>query len=91
MIEHDAFPGVCKVGSSKNPEKRLREFNISDPFRTYEFHDLKFFLKGYYEVEGLIHRTLGPVRLKGEWFRIPAEKASSLINRLHKHRKRKRP
>ena len=52
VLTSRAYPGLCKVGSSKkNPLKRLQEFNILDPYRSFAFQDIRFFIRGYHEVE----------------------------------------
>ena len=83
VATNDAFPGMCKVGSTKNPKKRLREFNIADPHRSYRFSALRFFKRGYYEAERLIQKALSPTGMEGEWYRVPPEKAVGVLNRLH--------
>jgi hypothetical protein len=74
---------VVKVGSSKNPRKRLREFNILHPTREYAFHDLCFFRNGYHEAEYVMHKLLADYRLQGEWFNVEPEKASAILRRLN--------
>lgn len=74
---------MVKVGSSKNPRKRLREFNILHPKRSYAYHDLRFFRTGYHEAEYVMHQMLQDYRLQGEWFEVDPDKASALLKRLH--------
>lgn len=79
-----SHPGLCKIGSSKNPIKRLQEFNILDPYRSFAFQDIRFFTRGYHEVERLIHEVLDDKRLGGEWFETTAENASYVLGRIHR-------
>jgi hypothetical protein len=82
-LSHPTEKGVVKIGSSKNPRKRLREFNILHPTRSYAFHDLRFFRKGYHEAEYVMHQLLSDHRLQGEWFDVDPDKASAILRRLH--------
>lgn len=84
VLTSRAYPGLCKVGSSKNPLKRLQEFNILDPYRSFAFQDIRFFIRGYHEVERIIHEVLDDRRLEGEWFDTSAQSVSYVLSRIHR-------
>lgn len=87
LLSHPTEEGVVKIGSSKNPKKRLQEFNILHPKRSYDFHGLYFFRRGYHEAEYVMHQLLVDFRLQGEWFQVDPDKASAILKRLHKEYK----
>lgn len=57
---------TCKIGFSKNPEKRIREL------RTSNSHDLNlvYCVPGDRHLENTLHTLFNEFRLNGEWFKI---------------------
>lgn len=62
--------GIFKVGYTKAPEAGLRVYNLQignpRPIRTFRE------LAGNHQDEQRLHMMLAPLRLQGEWFRLPA-------------------
>lgn len=78
VVSNPAWPGYVKIGSAIDVGDRLRSFQTSDPFRSYELQGWRFFndrLVAEYD----IHRFLDTYRVGGEWFKLDAERATFML------------
>lgn len=80
---HPDWPGYVKIGRAKNPNRRLRDYNIGDPKRAYSFA----FVLGVPDctrAELQAHRCLRGCRVANtEWFEINPEDALALLSALN--------
>jgi hypothetical protein len=60
--------GPVKIGFSKNPEKRLKQFQTGHPQPLRLCHSLAFEGKRAKGIERIIHQTINHLRVQGEWF-----------------------
>ena len=67
--------GPIKIGRSKDPQKRIEQFNV--PWRMR----LIYVLEG--NLEHLIHSAFDDLRMEGEWFR-PGPALLRLLDRFRK-------
>lgn len=63
----DRISGYCKIGKSKNPERRLKQL-----CQTALWHDVKFELIATInaDVENFLHSLFKQERIHGEWFAL---------------------
>lgn len=73
--------GRCKIGISKNPERRLRVFHEAGLFELKI--EATWHSKLARTLENNVHKSLAESRVAGEWFAVPAEVAVSVINSIH--------
>lgn len=71
--------GPCKIGLSLNPDKRLRQLQTGHPYRLRLFHTMEVPDVKVKLLEKLIHKTMGPWRESGEWFRVDVETAKAEV------------
>ncbi|RYD70080.1 MAG: GIY-YIG nuclease family protein [Verrucomicrobiaceae bacterium] len=71
--------GPCKIGFSNNPEKRLRQLQTGHPAKLFLHHTQGFPEDRARLMEQIIHKTIRPFRLKGEWFKIDVASAIAEI------------
>lgn len=67
--------GVCKIGTSIEPEKRLKELQVGCP---YKLSILKKVKGGGLDTERIYHNKYEKYYLRGEWFKITGELKSFL-------------
>lgn len=60
-----------KIGFSKHPRKRVRQFRTGSPHDVYLLHTLK--APHYRNVEKQLHREFAAKRGSGEWFHLDAD------------------
>tara|TARA_A100001388_G_C28640270_1_gene436725 strand:- start:134 stop:721 length:588 start_codon:yes stop_codon:yes gene_type:complete len=81
LITNEVWEGWVKIGSSFDPERRLKNYQTGDPHRKYRLRDKRQFpdRKG---AEFAIHEMLKSEGFvsEGEWFEISISEAKS---RLH--------
>lgn len=65
---------VCKIGYSKNPERRIKDLQTGYP---YTLSILRKF-KSNMVIEKELHEKYDKYRLNGEWFRLEGELKKSL-------------
>lgn len=78
--------GPSKIGIAKDPEQRLRTFQTANPrplmlYKTYPVARAR-------ALEQAVHRHLRPVRMKGEWFALPPERAARAVRTVMKRPRR---
>ena len=61
--------GFCKIGYSKNPEKRLLEIQTGNPYRL----SLLSVIEGDVSTERELHKRFVDLRVGGEWFLLSDE------------------
>lgn len=59
--------GVCKIGYSKNPHKRIKSIQTGCP---YPISILKYYKGIGLREERLLHKKYSKYKLQGEWFEI---------------------
>jgi len=55
---------ICKIGFSKNPEKRLKEIQTGCPQKLH----IEEITEGTFKTEKLLHSKFKQLRVQGEWF-----------------------
>lgn len=71
--------GLIKIGYSKNPEGRCRSLQTGNADTLKVFHTVQINESRARTVEQKLHKEIGYLRVKGEWFKINAEHAKNLI------------
>lgn len=66
VISNPAFPGMYKVGMTRDLEKRLQQYQTSDPYRQYKVEHYKF-VEDARKEEKEILQSLSINIVKGEW------------------------
>lgn len=82
LVVHPRFPGWIKVGSTTNPERRLRGYQTGDPERSYRML-ATVPTPDRLTTEWLAHTrltSLGYLR-RGEWFEVGPSVALRTIQR----------
>ena len=81
LITNEAWKDWVKIGSSFDPEKRLKNYQTGDPYRKYRLIDEREF-PDRREAEFAIHEMLKSEGFlsEGEWFEISTSEAKA---RLH--------
>jgi hypothetical protein len=74
VLSHPKFFPWCKVGHSRDPERRLSTYNTGCPTRSYTLDGYEYF-KDRKSVENYIHNLLESkgYQRKGEWFECPSQ------------------
>jgi alanine racemase len=68
--------GPVKIGTSQNPEKRLRELQTASPYRLILMHQFAFPSRDIARtVEKSFHQVLARYNSVGEWVSMPASDA----------------
>lgn len=67
--------GPVKIGFSNDPHKRLRQLQTGYPGRLTLHYTEAFPEPRARLMERIIHKTIAPRRVKGEWFSIDVETA----------------
>lgn len=76
FIDAHTEGGLCKVGISKDPQKRLTGIKTSNPFRLALYSAVEFQSGASASTfESLVHCALEDYKSHGEWFTVSAEKA----------------
>ncbi len=70
--------GPTKIGIAKDPERRLRTFQTANPLPLTLYRTFRVARASALEAD--VHRRLGPLRLKGEWFALSPERAVSAVH-----------
>ena len=74
VISNKAWEEWCKVGHTRQPDRRLSSYNTGCPFRDYEIHGYEFF-KDRMKIEKYIHFFLKQkgIKRKNEWYKCTPE------------------
>lgn len=81
VLRHPRYADLCKVGETINPQRRLRHYNTSCPYKEYRFNYL--FRTDYVrEVIYPFYDSNHELRLHGEWFQLTPEEASVQLRTL---------
>lgn len=70
--------GSVKIGRSNNPKKRLADLQIGNSKKLVLYSVVEDVTPEY---EKKLHRLLGHIRLKGEWFKLTDELIHFMINK----------
>lgn len=76
LITNPAFPGMCKIGMTKDLPKRLSQYQTGDPYRRYKVEKYKFVENAKKEEDRLL-KMFNTDLSKGEW--VPFENVSKLF------------
>jgi hypothetical protein len=76
----DASESVVKIGYSTDPESRCRSLQTGYPLPLRVYYTVEVDQSRVRLLERQIHFELGPYRTRGEWFRISAARARSLLD-----------
>ncbi len=89
VIVHPDFEGVCKIGRTRDPNRRLASANTWCPYNKFELH-AAVYSEDAIELEKLVHEAL-KVRDReevGEWFYINRWHAENLIYKVQRERQK---
>jgi hypothetical protein len=81
-----SHPMKVKVGYAKDPEKRLKDMQVSNPFtlQIVGVHPCKS-LAHAREMEKRVHEKLGGIHVRGEWFNYGKRTARWISRWLRDH------
>ena len=83
VVTSPKWPGLVKVGKSRDPISRVGSANTWSPERCYVLEEYDFF-QDYHAAERVVHQELAYCRVTGtEWFRIPTLQALSVLASIH--------
>lgn len=71
-----------KIGFSKHPEKRLKQLQTSCSQPLVLFHKEELKADAIRQYERVIHRELGYLKMKGEWFNLNPKDAALQVKHL---------
>lgn len=74
--------GHVKIGSSANPDERLRQLQTASSFQLNIVGVIES--ENYKTVEKNLHKTYKSSRIQGEWFDITKEEVNILLSSLEK-------
>ena len=84
-LENKSFPGMIKIGQTKNLHKRLKQFNNTGmPDRNPTLLLFAFRLENYQKAERLLHNVFTDKRQssKKEWFTVSFNQVKSAFSLL---------
>lgn len=76
IISNPAFPGMYKIGMTRDLDKRLSQYQTADPYRRYKVEVCKFVYDVVKEEKELLE-TLKTNVVKGEW--VSTEKIKEIF------------
>jgi hypothetical protein len=76
---NSCWPEISKIGSTKDPIKRIKSFNTYDPYMGFKLVSFKL-VDDRWEYEKSIHEILSEYRMNSEWFNIPWTQASGVLH-----------
>jgi hypothetical protein len=79
LVASDVFPGIFKIGTTKEPGERLKALQTGNPFLLY-FH--RIYRGGGHMLESSLHRQFEGGRVRGEWFALDAEALAQIEKQL---------
>ena len=83
VLSHPKFSPWCKIGHSRDPERRLSTYNTGCPTRSYTLEGYEYF-EDRVKIEEHIHNIVerdGYPR-KGEWFNCPSQYVVDLLKQF---------
>ena len=83
VLSHPKFSPWCKIGHSRDPERRLSTYNTGCPTRSYTLDGYEYF-EDRVKIEEHIHNIVerdGYTR-KGEWFNCPSQYVLDLLKQF---------
>jgi hypothetical protein len=80
VMTNVVYPGMVKIGSAINYQKRLKQYQTGDPFRQYQIRHSCYF-PDRLKSETAVKKILEPVRVKTskEWFVLSVEEAVQAV------------
>lgn len=75
VIASDQSPNQVKIGMSRDPSRRVKQLQTGHATLLQVFHKQAFPAKNTRMIEQIIHKNLGHLKLKGEWFSLTVEEA----------------
>ena len=78
LITNPAWPGMVKVGSALDYERRCRSYQTGDPHRAYEVIGAVH-CTDRLASESLVLHALRDHRVSGEWFSVPEKVALHIL------------
>ena len=78
-IKNPVWPRYVKVGRTiQHPDKRLKDYQVGDPFRAYYLlHSV--WVPDQYGAEEYMHQLLAPRHISGEWFTVTDDEVIRLM------------
>lgn len=77
LIKSEAS-GYCKIGVSKNPNKRIKQLQTGNSDKIYLVDKYKSEI--YKKIENVFHTTYSHLKVNGEWFDLTLEQELNFIN-----------
>lgn len=82
---HPAFPGLVKIGSAVDCNKRVAQFNTGCPYRSFQML-LHVRSNNRLNAERLVHAMLEEHRLPGgEWFNVDVDTAERALFEIEEY------
>lgn len=83
VITNPAWPEWVKIGHSRNPARRLDNYQTGAPARDYELHGYVYF-SDRYTAEHEIHERVRPIsyQSEGEWFMVDVGVAMDIVSEV---------
>jgi hypothetical protein len=83
LIAADAESDMIKIGSSRDPKKRVSTIDTSCPYRALLVYEKQLTGKNALILENEIHKYLKktPFHISGEWYSISVSTAIAIINK----------
>lgn len=75
VIAPENDPKACKIGFSKNPERRTKDFQTGHPEKLKLYYKEEFDNERIKLFEKILHNTLRHLKIQGEWFNISPKDA----------------
>lgn len=72
----------CKIGFSKNPEKRLKTLQTGNSSKLILIHTVEVPVTRVKDFETQIHNELRVYQTKGEWFKVTPDFAKNMLDWL---------
>jgi hypothetical protein len=69
-----------KIGFAKDPSQRLRQLQTGNPEQLFLHHTIEVPANRVRILERHLHKELGYLRTKGEWFRLSPEQSVDFLN-----------
>lgn len=82
VISEEKNPTICKIGFSKNPEKRIKTFQTGHPEKLKLYYYELFTETSIRKFESIVHKNLKHYKFNNEWFQISPDDAIAEIQFL---------
>jgi hypothetical protein len=80
IIQDEDVTGLCKIGKTSDPARRLYDHGVLLPFSTRTICILP--VRKMAKTEAALHRVFASKRVRGEWFALDASDISKIIEVL---------